>query len=263
MAGPTKRSSPQSSRWSQCSPPRSSHYVRSACLERPCPEAYGGAQGSQEQQEGPLSARPSEWRTRYGGCGTRKSGASAALILARLGRTVVVGLMLTGSVAPALAHAAAADPSPPLPAAAGTAAPSPDPPPQAQAQGQSQAPPATPRPTESGVALGSPASEPSTVALGRVTGVPLAPVSVAPRSRPVSNRAHGRASRTAGRSAGPHLQEHSRGVFDAIAGVAARPPTPHRNGVLLLLSALALWTVVIASSSLLRLVGRIRDGSLE
>lgn len=218
------------------------------------------AQGIQERQEGPLSARLSEWRTRCGGCGTRTSGASAALILARLGRTMAVALLLVGSAASGPARAAAPDPSPQPPAASSAAGPTPDPAPQSQATVQSQA---TPRPTESGVALGTPSSVPSTVTTGRVTEVPIAPVSVAPRSRPVSHRAHGRSARAAGRSASSQLQGRSRGLFDAIAGVAARPPTPHRNGVLLLLSALALSTVVIASSSLLRLIGRIRDGMWE
>lgn len=216
--------------------------------------------GIQEQQEGPLSARPSEWRTRCGGCGTRTSGASAALILARLGRTVAVVLLLVGSAASGAARAAAPDPSPQPPTASTAAGPTPDPAPQAQPSTQS---PATPRPTESGVALGTTPSEPSTVTRGRVTEVPIAPVPVAPRSRPVSHRAHRRSARAAGRSATTQLHRRGRGLVDAIAGVAARPPTPHRNGVLLLLSALALLTVVIASSSLLRLVGRVRDGLWE
>jgi hypothetical protein len=219
-----------------------------------------GAQGSQEQREGPLSARPSECRTRCGGCGTRTSGASAALILARSGRTVAVVLLLIGSAASGAARAAAPDPSPQPAAASSAAGPTPDPAPQAQPSVQSQA---TPRPTESGVALGATAGKPSTVTRGRVTEVPITPVSIAPRSRPVSHRAHGRGARAAGRSASSQLQRRNRGLFGAMAGAAARPPTPQRNGVLLLLAASAVWALVIASASLLRLVGRIRDGLWE
>ena len=209
-----------------------------------------------------MSTRPSEWRTRYESCGGRTTRASAAHIIARSGRTMTVALLLIGSAAPVAARAAAPDPSPQPRAAASAAAPSPDPAPQAQTGAQSQAAPATPRPTESGVALGTPTREPSTVAPRRVTQVPLAPVSVA-RSRPVSNRAHGRTARKAGRSASSQPQRHGRGLFGAITAIGVPPPKPHRSGVLLLLSALALWTVVIASSSLLRLIGRIREGFWE
>jgi hypothetical protein len=167
--------------------------------------------------------------------------------------------LLIASATPCTARAAAPDPSPQPPAATSAPAPSPDPAPQAQTGEQSQAAPATPRPTESGVALGTSASEPPTSTTGRVTVVPIPPLSVVPRSRPVSSHAHGRAARTTGRSTSSQLLRRSRGLFDAIAGVAAPLPTPHRSGVLLLLAALALGTLVVASSSLLRLLGRMSE----
>jgi hypothetical protein len=49
-------------------------------------------------------------------------------------------------------------------------------------------------------------------------------------------------------------------MFSAVTDAVATPLTPHRDGMLLLLSALALGTVAVASSSLLRLLRRMSNG---
>lgn len=200
-----------------------------------------------------MRARPSEWR--YGGCGARMTRASAALILAQAGRIVMLVLFVLlpiGLAAPLPARAVSPDPSSQTPAASSAASPTPDPAPLVGTQSSSES-------SSGSASRRAQTSQPPTITPRLLTAVPVIPVPSTRRSHPLSSRAQRRPARTAVRSAAAQVPSRNRDLLGAQPGVAGRPPAPHRSGVLLLLAALALSTVVVASSSLLRLLGRMRE----
>jgi hypothetical protein len=225
------------------------------------------------------------WR-RPGGFWSRRTEPPTASILARIGETVVVGLIVSLLV-PALAGAATPDRAPqPTNAAAGGSAPQPQP--QAQSAPSSAA--SSPGPTASQPPVG--ASSPTLVtpvqsggSVGvvlarRVTGTSAAtrrravhaPRSSRPSASAPSQSAIAKArveSAAATASVGAAVATTAltlAGVRDLVRfpnSAALIPAASRHSGVLLLLGSLALAALVVASLALLRRVARLRAGMWE
>jgi hypothetical protein len=197
--------------------------------------------------------------------------ASAASTVARPGGTLILGVLLLVLLGPAAARGASngvtPDPAPQSGHGASTGSPSPDQAPQAASQppqvsssaaAPPQAAPVIPRPTTSGLALAP------TTAGSQST--PTTTGTVAIRVSPVKRRAHTRTnlkhhtatSVTAGLSLAA-VPWRGRNPLDVGNVVSSQPTSSSRNGFLLLLGALALSVLAIASASLLRLLVRM-DG---
>ena len=246
--------------------------------------------------EGPLSAR--HRRSRHGGLETRRARPSAATpTLNRLGKTLVLALVVIVATAPASASAAgggtAANPAP-QPAApnAGPSTPTPDAVPGAVASAGSNASSGRASAGSTAAAGGAPRQSapsittsqapaslaPGTAAASPAGGTPsqVAKSSRANRSalpsdrshaaRPRARSRHAPGTRTKGRTingALAQLMAHAGQLLGFSGPAAVTAGTARRDGVLLLLSALGLLVLVGASSSLLRFLLRMKPESWE
>jgi hypothetical protein len=228
-----------------------------------------------------FAARPFEWRLRCRRSRIRDVELSVACVLARLGETVLVALLLVllvSAPAGAAQGGVAPDPAPQASSpASGGISPAADPAPQA----------ATPVPSGGGSLAIAPSrlAGPSPLGTGAHSGRRISPIrlpaslvrgsaraSWSSTTRPPGSDRHSAPvhQRTAPRHAALSLAVAS---GSALALVAARRsellPTPitatvrlppaRGDGVLLLLSALALAVLVVASGAMLRLLRRLGD----
>jgi hypothetical protein len=195
--------------------------------------------------------------------GQKDAGSSTALRLTGLGETVVLALLalicLAFWAAPSSAKTHAADPSPQqAPAAQSPGTPSPDPAPQADARSTPSHTSAPTRPsihvTTSTPSSRSASSQPlsSSVVQTRTVSAPPALRTPSPaRAQTHHVRAARKpASRVTGLSFPVALPR------DLLPSLHAGVPV-HRNGVLLLLSAVAMAVVAVASFTLLRRLRRL------
>jgi len=192
----------------------------------------------------PLVSRSVGSLWRYAGFGTREPDSSAARIVARIGETVLLGLLLVAlSAAPALA--APSDPAPDRAPSSTPITPTPDAaaPPTPLASGGSR--PATPAPTARHAH-----SAGANTAIQRTGSAGY--TRVGPPARhgptPAAKRALVSEALALARER-PTLRIPTSWIFTATKA--------RRDGVLLLLSSLALAVLVVASLALLRLLIRL------
>jgi hypothetical protein len=210
-------------------------------------------------------------RAGHPGAQERKRCASAPSSLPRIRakRTVWLTLAATLLVAASAAASGTAPAPQPAPTSASGSSPTPDPTPQATAS-QSQQPASSPAQPTLLPSAPSAVPAPSGGALVHIPSQSATPPPAAVRStvipsprplRPTATHSR-RVSRSGGGSVSEAplrtLRAWMRGQFDPISGVLG-PATVRRSGALLLLSALALLTLVCASSMLVRLLARL-DG---
>jgi hypothetical protein len=212
--------------------------------------------------------------------------ASAASTVARRGGRVLLGIVLVVLATSGVAHAGATpDPAPQSGAGPSTGGPAPDPTPQAASQPQTQSSPAprTDNPaapqvtTTSSPVRSSDAGQAAAragvlgVTVVRSTEATTAPAAgsqtqhkslqskrLALPSRRATRRSQAWLTAIAERAAAPWGR---RNPIDALIGVGSPSASTPRDGLLLLLAAVALLIIMLASGSLLRLLTRMNTGS--
>ncbi|HUA46019.1 MAG TPA: hypothetical protein VMA77_12365 [Solirubrobacteraceae bacterium] len=205
---------------------------------------------------------------RYGG--HKDAGSSTARILTRLGELAVVALFALTCLAVCATEASAngrtADPSPQPAPAASHSTPAPDPAPQADTRAVSShsSAPATPSthvttPTTASGTRSAESLSPHIVAAGSASVPPSTSARLHPASSPSRHasrapvhrvRAERHAAAQLGSLAFPLSLPRDLLLFPR-AALRAGDPT-HRNGVLLLLSSVAMAVVAVAGFTLLR-----------
>lgn len=220
--------------------------------------------GYEQPIEGLLRARLLDRRTRRTGSREPTTRVSSAFVIARSGGVAMLAILLILSMGSAVATAAGGAPSPdPAPQAASSSkagSPTPDRAPQAApehpAVSQSSTgsiAPVTPSPTSSGVAVVSPSSAGSQTATPTIAAPAIrAPLSARRPARRSVHRHPGWIALTV-----PRVTISSSGSpLGIAAAVSSRPAVSPHSGMLLLLGAVALTVLALASGSLLRLLGR-------
>lgn len=224
-----------------------------------------------QTKEVPLRAWP--LRLRYGGFGRRGADPSAVSSRARIGGTTILGLLLVvGSMptATAAAGASAPDPAPQTaPAGVTSSSPTPDPAPRtgsvrlpagrfspAFSSGHSVTPASsTVRAPSSGPSAATVQSSSHTSSGTRTTSV-HAPMPLPRRATASGRRPPARVTTASERTHPPTdlMLARARDLLGLSTPSVNAPGAVHRDGVLLLLCALALAMLVVASLALLRLV---------
>lgn len=210
---------------------------------------------------------------RHGGLGSREGDPPAVSKLVGICEAVVVGLLLALVFIPASARASKAPPPDAAPQGASTSTPSPDAAPHAASRSASSPGPATVPPSEGSrgaTSSGSEAAASGTLGQGSARAGSSSPIATTPSATPTSKLSPASSRRRApparrghhGRSTAKprpaanqfrlligRRQESSLEAASTIGHAVVRP-----GGVLLLLSALALGVLVVASIALLRLL---------
>jgi hypothetical protein len=239
-----------------------------------------------------MRARPI-WRTRHGGSATRMARASAASIFALPDGRVVCALCLLLFALAVPARALAAPQPQPAPSGS-SSTPSPDPSPGATSSGSansssssvnastdhsvvtSSAPSEQPAETADavaqssggGVSLAKPVNTRPSTPAPRPNGSTASnvPVRSVPLEQAPSKQRHlARRAAVRAKTAAPDhsLWRHMHAVWTLPASLRALLPLPHRSGLLLLAGALALFLLVGASASLMRVLMRMDVSSAD